>query len=573
MRIKLLAFIFLACLYTGLSIASEIPDSLLTFDKLREKCIDTPQETLVLLKEAELTKHLNSFDLNVLYMFAYDALKMNRMALKYGELALQSEIVQTNPEKGLPIHFQIAIYLASLNMNEKAIDYSIKGYELAKKYENIEVESGMLSVAADVKRNMGLEEESYQLYLKAIALLQNCKKPEALATLSFYYGTLMTNYADDNRLEDAIATGLARKEIIDRMSKMEGPPAAYLDRQYGYLYSKQAYIYQLAGDKEKARLAFQKFNQTDFAATPEGKTEGNPYLLKTGRYETVLSNNAYLEQLIGPDTLNNQFLVVLNENRDAYEGLNQYEKAFHVQKRMSVITDSIYIRDKQEEALEVAVIYETQQKDLLLKEQTSQLKERNIILISLGIFASLLIIFLILIYFNAQNIRIKNHALIKHIDKLLRYQEALEKEKKKNQAFLHQFEAKDKQDTNKNDEEKSSNIELFEKLNMLILEKKLYLKTTLSRDELAQLIGVDKTHFAEIIHESTAGRLNEYINGLRIEHAVKLMRQQYDNYTLKAIAEESGFSNMTTFHNAFKKKIGMTPAQYWNSISQINYNY
>lgn len=52
----------------------------------------------------------------------------------------------------------------------------------------------------------------------------------------------MTYYTDDNRLEDAVTTGLARKEIIDRMSKMQEPPVAYIDRQYGYLYSKQAYI-------------------------------------------------------------------------------------------------------------------------------------------------------------------------------------------------------------------------------------------------------------------------------------------------------------------------------------------
>ncbi len=569
MRIVLISFILLICLNTGRISASEIPDSLLTFGKLRETCINAPQEALKQLEQAQYAGHLNDFDINTLYMFAYDALKMDRMALKYAEQALRSETVRKSPKEGLPIYFQAAIYLASLNMNEKAVDYSIKGYELAKKHGNIEVQSGMLSVTADVKRSMGLQEESYQLYRKAIALLQNSNEPKSLANLSFYYGTLMTNYADDNRLEDAIATGLARKEIIDRMSKMEGPPAAYIDRQYGYLYSKQAYIYQLAGDKEKARSAFQSFLQTDFAATPEGKTEGNPYLLKTGNYQTVLANNAYLEQLISPDTLNNQFLIILNENRNAYEGLRRYAEAFHVQKRISIISDSIYIRDKQEDALEIATIYETQQKDLLLKEQTSKLKERNIISASLGAFATLLILFLLWVYFNAKDIRIKNHALVAHVDKLLKYQHTLEIEKKRNQAFLHQYEANDKQTANRNEENKSDNAELFERLNMLIIEKKLYLKTSLSRDELTQLIGVDKTHFAEIIYENTGGRLNEYLNGLRVEHAVKLMRQ-YDNYTLRAIAEESGFNNMSTFHNAFKKKIGMTPSQYWSSITPIS---
>lgn len=105
----------------------------------------------------------------------------------------------------------------------------------------------------------------------------------------------------------------------------------------------------------------------------------------------------------------------------------------------------------------------------------------------------------------------------------------------------------------------------FIRLDTLIRQQKLYLRPDIRRDELARLIRVDKTLFAKIIYENTGGRLNEYLNGIRIEHAVRLMRT-HSRYTLRAIAEASGFSNMTTFHNAFKKKMGMTPAQYWESI-------
>lgn len=105
----------------------------------------------------------------------------------------------------------------------------------------------------------------------------------------------------------------------------------------------------------------------------------------------------------------------------------------------------------------------------------------------------------------------------------------------------------------------------FKRLDTLIRQQKLYLRPDIRRNELARLIRVDKNVFAKIVYESTGGRLNDYLNGIRIEHAVRLMRTN-KRYTLRAIAEASGFNNMTTFHNAFKKKIGMTPAQYWDSI-------
>ena len=81
------------------------------------------------------------------------------------------------------------------------------------------------------------------------------------------------------------------------------------------------------------------------------------------------------------------------------------------------------------------------------------------------------------------------------------------------------------------------------------------------------MIYVNKNRSAEIIQESTGNGLNEYLNGLRIEHAIYLMKQ-FDNYTLQAIAVASGFSNMSTFHSLFKKKIGMTPSQYWDILKQ-----
>ena len=91
------------------------------------------------------------------------------------------------------------------------------------------------------------------------------------------------------------------------------------------------------------------------------------------------------------------------------------------------------------------------------------------------------------------------------------------------------------------------------------LDDKLYLNSTLSWDDSAQLIYVNKNRSAEIIQESTGNGLNEYLNGLRIEHAIYLMKQ-FDNYTLQAIAVASDFSNMSTFHSLFKKEIEMPPS-------------
>ena len=63
-------------------------------------------------------------------------------------------------------------------------------------------------------------------------------------------------------------------------------------------------------------------------------------------------------------------------------------------------------------------------------------------------------------------------------------------------------------------------------------------------------------------------RIHEYINGLRIEYIVNLLRTQpiYRKYTYAALAQEAGFSSTQRFANAFLAKAGM-PVSYF--IEQI----
>jgi AraC-like DNA-binding protein len=54
-----------------------------------------------------------------------------------------------------------------------------------------------------------------------------------------------------------------------------------------------------------------------------------------------------------------------------------------------------------------------------------------------------------------------------------------------------------------------------------------------------------------------------YINSLRIDYACQLLQdKKHHNYTLIAIANDSGFNSKTTFNTRFKEKMNMTPSAY-----------
>jgi YesN/AraC family two-component response regulator len=58
-------------------------------------------------------------------------------------------------------------------------------------------------------------------------------------------------------------------------------------------------------------------------------------------------------------------------------------------------------------------------------------------------------------------------------------------------------------------------------------------------------------------------RFNDFTNKYRVAYIKEKINEKYlDSYTLKSLASEAGFSNLTTFITAFKKIENCTPSEY-----------
>ena len=103
---------------------------------------------------------------------------------------------------------------------------------------------------------------------------------------------------------------------------------------------------------------------------------------------------------------------------------------------------------------------------------------------------------------------------------------------------------------------------IFLRFDRKIMNERLFLNADLSRDDLAQLMGVNKNRFASIM-QRYSGQTNSavYLNTKRVEYAVSLMRQ-HPNYTIQAIARECGMKNTVTFNRIFKEIYNMTPSEF-----------
>jgi AraC-like DNA-binding protein len=103
------------------------------------------------------------------------------------------------------------------------------------------------------------------------------------------------------------------------------------------------------------------------------------------------------------------------------------------------------------------------------------------------------------------------------------------------------------------------------------LEKnKDYLNPTFSINGLAKQLNTNTSYLSYIINKESNQSFKQYITGLRIEYLLKKLIEEnkFRNYTIKALAEEIGYTNASAFTRAFKKYKGITPSEFIKSLKE-----
>ena len=530
-----------------------------------------PVRTLQLLDKAEVNSAMPLNIVDELRSAVYRNMYRNKSALYYARRAYVSDsLSHDNPSHLLRMTVSMAELFSLLSEYKESMRYAVQGVELARELKDIQSECKLLFCMGENKRRLSFKEEGYLFFDQAIDLLDNSKNEDYETMLSYFYGVKMGYLIADKRSNEALEIGLQREKLLDRMSEQSKIRADLLDLQFAYVYSKLAYLFHLMGDQKRAAVYYKKYQSTNAASTPDGKFDATPYLLLLGKYQAVLDNcRDFKEVMRQQDTLNSQYLSILNLEIQANVKLENYKTVINLQRDITAIKDSIYQREKQNAALELDALYELNEKEARISEQAFQLKIRTITLICILSGALLALFFLWRLWHQNCVIRNKNKALVKRINEQFSMQEEMDRSQLGVEKDLS-FPGKVEDESGDNEEQdKQMNKMIFEKLDYIIKRDKMYLSPDLSREELTRIVRMNNTRFAKMIKENTDTNLNGYINNLRLNYAIHLMKEQPD-YTLRAIAESSGINSMPTFHQLFKGRTGMTPSEFKNAQKDMD---
>ncbi|MGE6963802.1 AraC family transcriptional regulator [Bacillus thuringiensis] len=93
------------------------------------------------------------------------------------------------------------------------------------------------------------------------------------------------------------------------------------------------------------------------------------------------------------------------------------------------------------------------------------------------------------------------------------------------------------------------------------------INSSLSIEELAEVVGFSKFHFHRIFKGIIDEPLSRYVNRLKLERATNLLTYRLD-MTITDIAYHFGFTDSAVFSRTFKNYYGVSPSQYRNHNSK-----
>lgn len=207
--------------------------------------------------------------------------------------------------------------------------------------------------------------------------------------------------------------------------------------------------------------------------------------------------------------------------------------------------------------------------DLTDEMVTIQEKYKYEVFLNKALKVFYVILFVTIVFLLIKNIRDKNKAHKKMNALIEEFKANLEK---KNNPEIEEIipEPEEVQLKKENvnlsiDEAKENKI--VEKL--LALENKLeYLHADFTLPYVAKKIKTNTTYLSYVVNKRFGKSFGEYSNELKINYVINEMitNHMYRKYSTQAIAESVGFKNAVSFAKSFRKRTGVSPAQFANNI-------
>lgn len=582
---------------------SYISDSLLTVDAIRRTSVSDPDNALVQLNEAERREVLPAWQIYWMRAQIYGGTKrMQRMAVKWGKLALEEDSVRNNPQYYFNMCKNLVESMIAAENYDEAVRYAQSMVDVlersGKPKDNAHV---AFHAIARVYRKTGDPEKAYEFMDEAIRLCRQLlerRKETGTYVVSVYldlvqyYQSCSVWLSEDGKPEEALTAALQMQEMVEALRPLKGGPypkqipdrAFY--RKEGIAAGMLALLNERIGQEAKGREWFAKMQANPLvgqdmdllACEIDYHKERDDYGAVVAKARRLATPLAYEDTV---STRRREACLVLAE---ASRRLGWTEEALANYEMAMTLTDSLHLRQNKQDALEMATLLETEEKERQIEVQAGELRWHRGITAFVSAMLLMAGVILVLAVRHSRTVDRKNKSMAVQIDLYLAYRDDLQaardrirlleeqavEVKRAEEAVTMSMEvvalemAAGDAETGKGKPTEEDRA-LFEDIDRQIREGELFLNPELTRDMVLRLTPIGKNRLSPLIQAFTGENFNGYINRLRLDYSLMLLKD-FRQYTIEAVAIDSGFGNVRTYQRIFRDAYGMTPVEYRKTL-------
>ena len=237
---------------------------------------------------------------------------------------------------------------------------------------------------------------------------------------------------------------------------------------------------------------------------------------------------------------------IYQELAEVYSAMGEHDRAVEYLSMYYDLKDRVFNVEKERSFNSLIRQYEGQKNANELQHRDVQLlKQRQLIELVVAAFIVAVVVVLAVVMRNRSQNRMYRQLVTKYNDYMQREKE-----------LMARLETADKEQGGENDRIR----QLFDRLSEMMRQEKMYALKNLTVEDVASRLGTNRSYLSKAVNTYAGVSFNSWLNSMRIKESIELLSKT--EIPIKQVADEVGYSNLTTFYNNFIKETGVPPSKY-----------
>ena len=392
-----------------------------------------PERALAIVDTIEMNKEESPYIINLMRFAVYHNTADYRMANYYGLQALKdSAQLAKDPTR----HLTLLTALAEINnlnsQYSQCMKYAKAARDVALRNNNEPYVLASTDAMALSMIKMGNVDEGLKIYERGREdIMKLIERKIDFNTANIAY-SLVGNYIESllshKRYKEAEAILPDLLTILEKTKTIENVLDGLVEYRQMHTYSLKMKLYDNTGRQKESEKCLEELKKSKLAESTYVQSLVAEHYNTIKDYRNLAKTVDYIRKnsVQANDTLTDFFLsYVLQMEQQCYREKGDYRKALEKGDAIVMVMDSLAKRDKAQQVMQLAKIYETQEKDRLIAEKEKQLN-RQVFFIATAVVVIVvaILVILLMIRYNRQLGR-RNKAIVATINNMMEKEDQL----------------------------------------------------------------------------------------------------------------------------------------------------